>query len=187
MPDVITCTSEGDDPSGRRRQGVNRPDDAPAGRRKGASLVPRARETRPLVVTGKPVCEPHDSTGEPGAGNRPAGFGERGEETYPRDSACGPVAKAPDKPPTPYRLRASPRLYPPPANNPAMGARCSLPRTLPGGRSVECLNRREWGSAGIPAGAFPALPAPRRLHSFCACGRLALLAIMHLVSDMVDA
>ena len=40
MPDVITCTSEGDDPSGRRRQGVNRPDDAPAGRRKGASLVP---------------------------------------------------------------------------------------------------------------------------------------------------
>ena len=47
------------------------------------------------------MCEPHDSTGEPGAGNRPAGFGERGEETYPRDSACGPVAKAPDKPPTP--------------------------------------------------------------------------------------
>ena len=40
MPDVITCTSEGDDPSGRRRQGVNRPDDAPAGRLKGASLVP---------------------------------------------------------------------------------------------------------------------------------------------------
>ena len=33
---VITCTSEGDDPSGRRRQGVNRPDDAPAGRLKGA-------------------------------------------------------------------------------------------------------------------------------------------------------
>ena len=31
----------------------------------------------------------------------PAGFGERGEETYPWDSACGPVAKAPDKPPTP--------------------------------------------------------------------------------------
>ena len=52
-------------------------------------------------LTGKPVREPHDSTGEPGAGNRPAGFGERGEETYPWDSACGPVAKAPDKPPTP--------------------------------------------------------------------------------------
>ena len=34
-----------------------------------------------------------------------------GEETYPWDSACGPVAKAPDKPPTPYRLLASPRLY----------------------------------------------------------------------------
>ena len=44
---VITCTSEGDDPSGRRRQGVNRPDDAPAVQRKGASLVPRlARPAR---------------------------------------------------------------------------------------------------------------------------------------------
>ena len=33
--------------SGRRRQGVNRPDDAPAGRRKGASRVPQlARPTR---------------------------------------------------------------------------------------------------------------------------------------------
>ena len=28
-------------PDGRRRQGVNRPDDAPAGQRKSASLVPR--------------------------------------------------------------------------------------------------------------------------------------------------
>ena len=25
------------------------------------------------IATGKPVCEPHDSTGEPGAGNRPPG------------------------------------------------------------------------------------------------------------------
>ena len=47
------------------------------------------------------MCEPHDSTGEPGAGNRPAGFGERGEETCPWESACGPAAKAPDEPPTP--------------------------------------------------------------------------------------
>ena len=47
MPDVITCTSEGDDLNGRCRQGVNRPDDAPAGLRKGASLVPRlARPAR---------------------------------------------------------------------------------------------------------------------------------------------
>ena len=88
----------------------------------------RARETRPLVVTGKPVREPHDSTGEPGAGNRPAGFGERGEETYPRDSACGPVAKAPDKPPTPYRLRASPRLYSTVASGPgSRGGRTARP------------------------------------------------------------
>ena len=41
MPDVITCTSEGDDFSGRRRHGVNRPDDAAAGQCKGASQVPR--------------------------------------------------------------------------------------------------------------------------------------------------
>ena len=41
----------------------------------------------------EPVCEPHDSTGEPGAGDRPAGFGERGEETYPWVSACGPARK----------------------------------------------------------------------------------------------
>ena len=41
MPDAITCISEGDDPCGRRRQGVNRSGDVPAGQRKGASLVPR--------------------------------------------------------------------------------------------------------------------------------------------------
>jgi hypothetical protein len=40
MPDVITCTSEGDGLNGRCRQGVNRRDDAPAGQCKGASLVP---------------------------------------------------------------------------------------------------------------------------------------------------
>ena len=40
MLTVITCTSEGDDLHGRCRQGVNRPDDAPAGQRKGASVVP---------------------------------------------------------------------------------------------------------------------------------------------------
>ena len=101
MPDVITCTSEGDDPSGRRRPGVNRPDDAPARPAQGCELGAMARENPPAGRDREPVCEPHDSTGEPGAGNRHAGFGERGEETYPRDSACGPVAKAPDKPPTP--------------------------------------------------------------------------------------
>ena len=47
------------------------------------------------------MCEPHDSTGEPGAGNRPAGFGERGEETCPWESDCGPAAKALDEPPNP--------------------------------------------------------------------------------------
>ena len=33
-----------------------------------------------------------------------------------------PGAKAPEEPPTPYRLRAPPRLYPPPANDPLSAA-----------------------------------------------------------------
>ena len=44
MPDVITCTSEGDDLSGRRCQGVSRPDDAPAVRRNGAGPVQGSRD-----------------------------------------------------------------------------------------------------------------------------------------------
>ena len=61
--------------SARVRVGCHGSQDPPAGRNR------------------KLVCEPHDSTGEPGAGNRHAGFGERGEETCPRDSDCGPVRK----------------------------------------------------------------------------------------------
>ena len=52
-----------------------------------ATAAPAAgREARAVAMavtlgaTGKPVCESHDSTGEPGAGNRPAGFGERGRK-----------------------------------------------------------------------------------------------------------
>ena len=59
----------------------------------GCELGATARDTRPLAAPGTPVCEPHESTGEPGAGNRPAGFGERGEETCLRDSDCGPARK----------------------------------------------------------------------------------------------
>ena len=47
------------------------------------------------------MCEPHDSTGEPGAGNRHAGFGERGEETCLWASDCGPVRKRRMEPPSP--------------------------------------------------------------------------------------
>ena len=75
-----------------------RPDDAPAGRRKGASLVP---PTRPLVVTGKPVREPHALESPVPEIGPP--FGERGEETYPRDSAWARLRKR-RMPPTPYRL-----------------------------------------------------------------------------------
>ena len=92
MLDVITCISEGDDPCGRRRQGVSRPDDGPAGRREGASLVPRLASP-PAGCDREARVRAHDSTGEPGAGNRHAGFGERGEETCPRNSDCGPARK----------------------------------------------------------------------------------------------
>ena len=73
MPDVITCTSEGDDPSGRRRQGVNRPDDVPAVRRKGASPVPGyARPARrptpgnPRASRMIPLESPVPEIGTPG-------------------------------------------------------------------------------------------------------------------------
>ena len=74
MPDVITCTSEGDDPSGRRRQGVNRPDDVPAVRRKGASPVPGyARPARrptpgnPRASRMIPLESPVPEIGTPGS------------------------------------------------------------------------------------------------------------------------
>ena len=99
-----------------------------------------ARETRPLVATGKPVCEPHDSTGEPGAGNRPAGFGERGEETCPRESACGPVAKAPDEPPIPTG-------YAPPLDS--TGDRDSAPERRHRNRTrSRTTGNEQWAAAG---------------------------------------
>ena len=74
MPDVITFTSEGDDPSGRRRQGVDRPDAAPVRPAQGCELgVPPVRKTRPPVVTGSPCASrmiplesPVPETGTPG-------------------------------------------------------------------------------------------------------------------------
>ena len=69
----------------------------------GARVWARCHGSRdpPVGRDREPVCEPHDSTGEPGAGNRPAGFGEREQETCPWESDCGPAAKAPDEPPNP--------------------------------------------------------------------------------------
>ena len=111
MPDVITCTSEGNDPSGRCRQGVKRPADAPGRPAQGCESGATARETSPAGRDREPVCEPHDSTGEPGAGNRHAGFGERGEETCPRGLGLRPDCESIGLATGPYRQRASPRLY----------------------------------------------------------------------------
>ena len=142
MPDVITCISEGDDPSGRRRPGVNRSDDAPARPAQGCEPGATARATRPLVATGKPVCEPHDFTGEPGAGNRHAGFGERGEETCPWGPDCGPVRKRRISHRPTYRLRASPRLYVRRDKAPFLSGCESRPATVVPAGGAALLRRR---------------------------------------------
>ena len=86
MPDVITCTSEGDDPSGRGRQGVNRPDDAPAGPAYGCELGATTRETHALAVAGNPCASrmiplesPVPAIGTPGSesGGRKRAYGLR--------------------------------------------------------------------------------------------------------------
>ena len=86
MPDAITCISEGDDPCGRRRQGVNRSGDVPAGQRKGASLVPRlaipARSPHlvsPCANRMIPLESPVPEIGPPGSesGGRKRAYGTR--------------------------------------------------------------------------------------------------------------
>ena len=112
MPDVITFTSEGDDPAVAVVRASTGPDAAPVRPAQGCELgVPPVRKTRPPVVTGSPCASRMIPLESPMPRNRHAGFGERGEETCPWESDCGLAAKAPDKPPIPYRLRASPRLY----------------------------------------------------------------------------
>ena len=85
-PDVITCTSEGDDPRGRGRQGVNRPDDAPAAPAHGCELGATTRETHALAVAGNPCASrmiplesPVPEIGTPGSesGGRKRAYGLR--------------------------------------------------------------------------------------------------------------
>ena len=116
--------AKGTTPSGRRRQGVNRPDDVPARPAQGCELGATARENPPAGRDREPVCEPHDSTGEPGAGNRHAGFGERGEETCPRASDCGPTRKRRKRHqrPTGHAPPLDSTNFPPAENPPDSGA-----------------------------------------------------------------
>ena len=95
MPDVITCTSEGDDLRGRRCQGVSRPDDAPAVRRNGAGPVqgPPAVTGNPCASRMIPLESPVPEIGTPGSesggrkrthGSRPAARRESaGQATDP--------------------------------------------------------------------------------------------------------
>ena len=86
MPDVITCTSEGDDPSGRGRQGVDRPDDAPAGPAQGCELGATTRKIHAPAVAGNPCASrmiplesPVPEIGTPGSesGGRKRAYGLR--------------------------------------------------------------------------------------------------------------
>ncbi len=85
-------------------------------RGRGATLEVRAAEAvAPFPpLTNRPVCERHGPTGEPAAGKPHGGFGERGEETWPRwrlrHRHDGESRRQQRLPPT-YRRRASPRLY----------------------------------------------------------------------------
>ena len=78
--------SEGDDPRGRGRQGVDRPDDAPAGPAHGCELGATTRETHALAVAGNPCASrmiplesPVPAIGTPGSesGGRKRAYGLR--------------------------------------------------------------------------------------------------------------
>ena len=55
----------------------------------------------PSVPARRSVCETHDPTGEPGAGNWHAGFGERGTGNAAMGVGLRPSAKAMALPPNP--------------------------------------------------------------------------------------
>ena len=78
--------AKGGDPFGRRRQGVNRSGDVPAGQRKGASLVPRLaipdrspHPGRPCASRMIPLESPVPEIGPPGSesGGRKRAYGTR--------------------------------------------------------------------------------------------------------------
>ena len=138
MPDVITCISEGDDPSGRRRQGVIRSGDVPADQRKGASLVPRlarpARSSRPRTPCASRMIPPESPVPEIGTPGSESGGRNRahGSRTAARCESAGSATE-------PYRLRASPRLYSRDAGN---GRICGVHKWP----DLTCPLRRSWAT-----------------------------------------
>ena len=114
-PGRITCGSEGRVPGGggfsgvrglgpsRRRQACWQARPQPQSRREPCSSSrPNPCGQDPCCCwNSSPVCEVHDPTGEPGAGNRHAGFGERGTGNVAKGAGLRPVAKAPELPPDP--------------------------------------------------------------------------------------
>ena len=92
------------------------------------------------------VCETHDPTGEPSAGNPPAGFGERRLETELRRGVRHRhgESRRQQLPPIAYRHRASRRLYKLCSFRKSTGAR--------GCHGVPCARHTpHWESAGNPS------------------------------------
>ena len=91
----------------RRRRGVNRPGGTPETTWEAGWLLCNGLglPDQPAPPSHDPfwwsVCEVHDPTGEPGAGNPHAGFGERGPGNAAMGAGLRPGAKATDKPPDP--------------------------------------------------------------------------------------
>ena len=139
--------AKGTTSSGRRRRGVNRPDDAPARPAQECGLGATARKTRPLVATGNPCASrmiplesPVPEIGTPGS--------ESGGRK--RTHGCRPAAR---------RESAGSATDPLPATR--------LPSTLPTGSGpVRPLNPGLSPQLSTPAGRAGFVPE-NRPHSTC--------------------
>ena len=116
----------------RCRRGVNRLGGAwrRSGRQDGRRAAATIRRVTGSVSTTSSrwsVCEAHDPTGEPGAGNRHAGFGERGTGNAAKGAGLRPEAKAAEQPPDPKAGAPAPD-----STAPWKGAVTQRVRTPPG-------------------------------------------------------
>lgn len=167
--------AKGTAPSGRRRQGVNRPADAPADRRKGAGRVPRLARSARRSRTGNPCASrmiplesPVPEIGTPGSesGGRKRTHGSRPA------ARCESAGRTTD----PYRLRASPRLERGLAGRGRQVQQAHarrFPSFRRGGRCLQCSRQRSHRPAPRrPDDAGPSSRANRRSGGLTGAGRL---------------
>ena len=159
----------------RRRRSVNRPGGTPettweAGWLSCSGLgLPDQPAPSSHDPSRWPVCEVHDPTGEPGAGNPHAGFGERGTGNAAMGAGLRPGAKATDKPPDPNAGAPAPDSTIS-RNDPGWTARHLFKkRVRRAGRSSPCCGRfpvaaDEWHK--VPLFDFVLEIGQRQLHGF---------------------